>query len=416
LLFAGVACRTEEADVVSTTPDGNADAMPEDGDPAHGAPVELIDYPFEGKIAIVTVEYSRMDDVYFSAQYLVEKLGSDKILHRALFYDSSAEGADMTGTLLEIAEDPEVKALVINSAINGTNAAVDALLELRDDIFIVLCDPAEFRVDLVSRAHLYLDINAALRGETIIATAKSLGAEVFAHYSFPRHLAIPMIAERRELMIAACEREGIVFIDLEVPDPSDPRPHWYPQFYEDVPRLIAEHGKNIAFFATNCASQAPIQRMVIQEGAIFPEPCCPSPYHAFPVVFEVTDRIFDGSAMGVDAYGNQHDYGRMRPVGNVIKEIRERAAARGATGRLATWPVSSQMMYTYAGVVYAIKWINGEGPREKGVIDYAALEEICEAYIYENTGERLGVELNPLSISGRAYQNYVLILQDSLVW
>jgi len=71
---------------------------------------------------------------------------------------------------------------------------------------------------------------------------------------------------------------------------------------------------------------------------------------------------------------------------------------------------------TAVATEYAIKWINGEVPQEKGIVDYGVIAELCEAYIYENTGERLGVELNPLSVNGRVYNNYLMVLPDSIVF
>ena len=51
---------------------------------------------------------------------------------------------------------------------------------------------------------------------------------------------------------------------------------------EDVPRQVAEHGPDIALFSTNCAMQEPLIRQALEQGAIYPEQCCPSPYHAYP--------------------------------------------------------------------------------------------------------------------------------------
>ena len=42
-------------------------------------------------------------------------------------------------------------------------------------------------------------------------------------------------------------------------------------------------GKKVAFFSTNCAMQEALQTAVLaQPNAYYPQPCCPSPYHAFP--------------------------------------------------------------------------------------------------------------------------------------
>jgi len=91
-------------------------------------------------------------------------------------------------------------------------------------------------------------------------------------------------------------------------------------------------------------------------------------------------------------------------------------AARGATGRLATWPAETSLMYMAVGTEYAIKWINGEAPQESGVVDYDLFARLCEDYTEEVSGERLGVEINPLSINGRVYDNFLLVLPESIVF
>ena len=388
-------------------------AAPSPATPVDPGPVEA----FAGKIAIVTNDVSQSEEEFRSAEALQAKYGADKVIHRTWPANFVAEGEQMITTVQQIAADPEVKALIINQAVVGTNAAIDKLLEERDDVFIVYCSPAENPADVAARANLLLNTNDPLRGVTIIAMAKELGAEVFAHYSFPRHLGMASIAARREVMISECERLGITFIDLPAPDPTGPdgTPGTQQFILEDVPRQVAELGPNTAFFATNCAMQQPLQRMVIEHGAIYPEPCCPSPYHAFPVVLEVTDRIFDGSNMGPDADGKMVDKGRLRSVNEVVGEIRAALAAKGASGRLATWPAPASMMWTTIGFEYSVKVLNGEAPNSKD-INYDLIEQLGEDYTELLTGERIGLEINTYSLTGRSWHNYVVIIMDSLIF
>jgi len=46
--------------------------------------------------------------------------------------------------------------------------------------------------------------------------------------------------------------------------------------------MVARYGTDTAFFGTNCAMQPPMITRVLEQRAIYPEPCCPSPVHAFP--------------------------------------------------------------------------------------------------------------------------------------
>ena len=367
---------------------------------------------FPGVIAIVTNDVSQNEEEFRSAEALVAKYGEDKVIHRTWPVNFVQEGEQMITIVQAIAENRDVRALIINQAVVGTNAAVDKLLEFRDDVFIVYCSPAETPADVSARANLLLNTNDPLRGVTIVEQAVAMGAEVIAHYSFPRHMGMVNLAARRDVMRETAERLGVEFVELPAPDPTGPDgiPGTQQFILEDVPRQVAELGRNTAFFATNCAMQTPLQIQVIETRAIYPEPCCPSPYHAFPGVLGIPDRIYDGSNM-VD--GN--DVGRMRSIEELVVDIRTELTARGAAGRLATWPIPASMMWTTVGAEYAIKWLNGEAPQGREV-SYDLLGQLMSEYMYELTGEYIGVELNTFSVQGRSFQNYVLGIIGSLVF
>jgi hypothetical protein len=96
-----------------------------------------------GKIAIVTNTVDGGDEEYRSAEHIQEKYGKDYVIHRTWPVNFSAEGEMMIQILQEIADDPDVKVLIINQAVMNTNAAVRRFRERRDDVFIVYCSPAE---------------------------------------------------------------------------------------------------------------------------------------------------------------------------------------------------------------------------------------------------------------------------------
>jgi len=389
----------------TTTPDTTPDTPV--------APTE----PFPGKIAVITNDVTQSEEEYRSGEALVVKYGPDKVIHRVWPVRFSEEGEQMITILQSVAADPELKAIIINQAVINSNAAVDKLKEIRPDVFVVYSHPAENPPDVVRRADLSLNTNDPLRGETIIMAAKAMGAKVFAHYSFPRHMAVPTLSMRRDIMKEICEREGITFVDLTAPDPmSDVGIPGAQQFIlEDVPKQVAELGKDTAFFSTNCAMQIPLVIKVVDEGALYPEPCCPSPYHAFPSALGISDKIYDGTDMMVGEDGESTDVGRLRSVSEVVDEIRSVLASKGASGRLGTWPAPTSMMFTFVGFEYAVRYLNGVAPQD-GTIDYDLITELCGDYTEEVTGSRLGIDLNPLSLNGRIYPTYIMGILDSLVF
>jgi hypothetical protein len=346
-----------------------------------------------GKVAIVTNTVSQNEEEYRSAQEMVAKYG-DRIVHVTWPDNFMAEQEQMVSVVGKLAYDQDVKALVINQAVPGTNAAVDKLLETRDDIFIVYCSPQENPPDAASRAQLILQPDELAMGNEIPVQAKKLGAKVFVHYSFPRHMSQVLLSSRRELMKKKCAEIGLEFVDATAPDPTGDSglPGAQQFILEDVPKMVEKYGKDTAFFSTNCAMQIPLIKAVVDTGAIYPQPCCPSPYHGFP------------TALGIES-----DSSKPGDLQHVIDETRRILAEKGMTGRLSTWPVPVAMMATVASTEYAFKVMAGEVPFDK--LDIPVLEQCMADYA------KVAVKSAPyVDEAGKTYDNYLFVLMGFLTY
>ncbi len=348
---------------------------------------------FEGKIAIVTNTLSQNEEEFRSAELLVNTYGKDKIEHVLWPDNFMTEQEQMISTIAKLGSDPEIKALIINQAVPGTNAAVDKLLETRDDMFIVYCTPQENPPDVAERADLILNPDELKMGDAIPVQAQKLGAKTLVHYSFPRHMSIVMLAARRDLMIAKCKEIGLQFYDATAPDPtSDVGVPGAQQFIlEDVPKLVDRFGKDTAFFSTNCAMQTPLIKASVDAGAIYPQPCCPSPYHGYP------------SALGIESTGYSVD-----AMAQVISETAKALKEKGVLGRFSTWPVPVAMMNTVSSAEYAIEWINGKV--SKDTLDVKVLEEKMAEYA------KLPVTTSSYTEEGLEIPHFRLIIMDFLTY
>ena len=354
---------------------------------------------FPGKIVIITNKIDQDEEAFRSAQQVVTKYGSNEIAHITWPTNFMAEQNQMINNFAKIAANNNVKAIIINQALPGTNAAVDKLLETRDDIFIVYCSPQEHPLDVSDRANLIMMPNEIAMGEPMVQQAKDMGAEVFVHYSFPRHMSQDMLSTRRDRISAECTRLGITFVNIEnAPDPANNSTggiNATQQFIlKDVSDKIDEHGEDTAFFGTNCAMQIPLIKAVSDGGAIYPQPCCPSPFHGFP------------TALGISAEVNN--------IKGTIEQTRNVLNGKNMLGRLSTWPVPASMLWTNAGVEYALRWINDEV--SKPGIDDAVLAECMSDYIKDISGEDLGVNMTNCSDAFGTYDNYKLVLEDYLTY
>ncbi len=315
----------------------------------------------KGKVAIITNTLSQNEEEYRSAQQMVEKYG-DRVIHELWPDNFMAEQEQMVSIVTKIASNPDVKGLVINQSVPGTNAAVDKLLETRDDIFIVYCTPQENPPDVADRADLILMPDELKMGDNIPVQAKKLGAKTLVHYSFPRHMSQVLLSSRRALMIDKSKEIGIDFVDATAPDPTgDQGVTGAQQFIlEDVPKMIEKYGKDTAFFSTNCSMQIPLIKATMDAGGIYPQPCCPSPYHGFPGALGIESVAFSPEGM-------QH----------VIDETTRILTENGGEGRFSTWPVPVAMMFTNVGTEYAMKWMDGEVGE---TLDVPALEALMGEY------------------------------------
>ena len=351
---------------------------------------------FSGKIAVVTSPVTVSEDDFRSAEQLVAKYSPEKIVHFVWPVNFLADKEHVMDTVADMAMDKEIKALIFNQALLGTNAAVDKLREIRDDVFIVYCSAHEIVDEVVKRANLILAVDDAGTGITMVKQARKQGAKVFVHYSFPRHMSIQRLKNRREMIQQECVKGNIQFIDVTIPDPSGEAGFTGAEQFiiNNAKELVDRYGDEIAFFCTNCSLQVPLIRTVVNCHAIYPQPCCPSPFHGFP------------EALGIETNGGQADLNHVISAASII------AAEKNMADRLSTWPVSSHMMFTNVGAEYAIKWINGEVPIDR--IDSDVLEDCTKAYVKEVVGEGVEVTMESYLEHGTTYDNYKMLLMSYL--
>ncbi len=296
------------------------------------------------KIGVMTGTVSQSEDEYRAAEMLRSKYG-DMIKHVTYPDNFMQEQETTIAQILGMASDKDVKAIVICHAVPGAVAAARKVREIRPDIIFVFGAPQEDPAIVNVTADLSFMPDDEARGVTIPRLAKELGAKKFLFYSFPRHMSIELLAKQRDATKAECAKLGMEFIFVAAPDPMGEGgiPASQQFILEDVPRQVERHGKDVAFYSTNCAMQEPLINAVLDAGAIFPEQCCPSPTHGYPgaIGLEITDAI-QGNMPGI------------------LREINRIIVSRGGAGRFATWPVPIMWLILESGVEIARDVIEGK--------------------------------------------------------
>lgn len=345
------------------------------------------------KIAIMTSTVTQGEEPFRAAQMVAEDY-PDHILHVTFPDNFTTEQEVALSTILSIADDPDVKALLISGTPAGFAAMIDKLKEKRPDILVWAGSPSDDLSVISAAADIVFNTDIAEQGYQLAEAAYKMGAKTIVHYSFPRHMSVELLLQRRNNMEARAKELGITFVDATTPDPtSDAGTTGTQQFVlEDVPKMIEQYGKDTAFFATNQAQVEPMIKTVLENGGIFLMPNDPSPFIGYPSALglEIPEE-YQGDAM----YASEL--------------ISEKLAEMGMTGRAGNWEISLQVLNLKAGAAYAVHYINGD--TNGALFDYDMFVQTMK----EVAGE--GVSINRGKDSGgTTLDNYMMILADYMTY
>ena len=265
------------------------------------------------RIGIVTGSYAQSEDDRRGAQAFRDKYGSDAVT-LAIYPDNFIEEEETTiATMVDLADDPKMKAIIVNQAVDGTTEAFRRIKEKRPDI---LCDINDLKKVNDTQGHKAGD-------EYIKASAKLL-CDTFVHISFPRHMSYETVARRVAVMEAACEEFGMQFVTEEAPDPTTDAGVVGAQAYitEHVPEWVEKYGENSAYFCTNDAHTEPLIRQLLEHGGYFIEADLPSPLMGYP------------GALDLDLTGEAGDFDI------ILKKVEDAVVKKGGAGRFGTWASS----------------------------------------------------------------------------
>ena len=338
------------------------------------------------KIAILTGTTSQGEEEFRAAER-AQKADPEHIITDTYPDNFMAETETTISKLVAFASDPDVKAIVMCQAVPGAKAAFDKIRAMgRDDMLLIAGVPQEDPAVITAAADFVLYTDEPKQGDTIMETCAKWGVDVFVHYSFPRHLAMETIAARKALLEENAAALGIEYVEATAPDPTgDAGVAGAQQFIlEDVPAKLKEYeGKKVAFFTTNCGMQEPLQAAILdQPNAYYPQPCCPSPYHAFP------------ASLGLEIQAGGDDTEALKAIAAVLKE-------HNALGRYSTWPSPVNMSIIDVSVGYAKKWIAGEiTSKNDGAAIAAMFEEKAPGAIVSNY----------TNADGQTFDNYYTVL------
>lgn len=343
-------------------------------------------------IGIVTGSVSQSEDDRRGAEAFQAKYGEDKVT-LAIYPDNFTEELETTiQTIVNMSDDPLMKAVIVNQSIPGTTEAFRQIKERRPDILCIAGEAHEDLPEIGSAADLVCNNDFVSRGYLIIRTAHELGADTFVHISFPRHMAYETMSRRVAVMREACKEFGMEFVLETAPDPTSDVgiPGAQAYILENVPAWVQKYGENAAYFCTNDAHTEPLLKQLVEYGGYFIEADLPSPLMGYP------------GALGLDLTEEAGDFEK------ILAKVESALVEKGAADRFGTWA------YSYGYTLSA-----GLAEHAKNVI-----EGKCEITDMDAVAEALNVYSPKAQWNGAGYtnattgvksDNVFLIYQDTYI-
>ncbi|MEW6550232.1 MAG: DUF3798 domain-containing protein [Spirochaetota bacterium] len=348
-------------------------------------------------IGVVTGTVSQSEDDLRGAEALMKEYGTVKsggiFQHITYPDDFMSQQETYISSVVALADDPLMKAIVVNQAIPGTTEAFKRVKAKRPDILLLAGEPHEDPLVIQSAADLALSADFVSRGYTILWAAKQLGAKTFVHISFARHMSYESLGRRRAIMEEAAKDLGIKFAFETAPDPtSDVGVPGAQQFIlEKVPQWIEKYGKDTAFFCTNDAHTEPLLKQLFAYGGMFVEADLPSPLMGYP------------GALGLDL---------SKEAGNfpaILKKVEDAVKAKGGAGKFGTWAFSYGYSLTAGLGEFAKTVIEGKAKKD-------SLNDVFKALAKYTPGAKWnGAYYKDVGTGVRA-KNQVLIYMDTYVF
>ena len=359
-----------------------------------GAACAADDAPFH--IGVMTSTGSQAEDNLRGAELMIDRYGDSSkggMITHVTYPDNFMSEMETTITQIAgLADDPLMKAIVVNEAIPGVTEAFRRVREKRPDIILLAGEAHEDPGVVTQAADLAVNADNIARGYTIPLGAQMLGAKTFVHISFPRHMSMETLGRRRAIMEVACKDLGIEFVFETAPDPTSDVGVAGAQQYilERMPAWIEQYGKDAAFFCTNNAHTEPLLKRIAEIGGCFVEADIPSPLMGYP------------GALGIDLSKEKGDW----PA--ILKKIEEAVVEAGGGGRMGTWAYSYGYTNSAALVEFAKRVVEG-----KAKLD--SLKDLLACYDEFTPGAKWNGSYYTDAGTGVRNRKMALVYQDTYV-
>ena len=351
------------------------------------------------KIGIVTGTVSQSEDDRRGAEAFQAQYGEDRVILATYPDNFPDEKETVIQTIVNMADDPDMKAVIVNQGVPGTAEAFRQIKERRPDILCISGESQEDLPVIAQAADLVVVNDFVSRGYLIIKTAADLGCKTFVHISFPRHLGIESLSRRLAVMKEAGKDLGVEVVEETAPDPTSDVGVAGAQQYilEKTPEWVEKYGTDSAYFCTNDAHTEPLLKQLLAYGGCFVEADLPSPLMGYP------------GALGVSTTEANGDFAK------ILKIVEDAVVEKGGAGRFGTWAFSYGYASSYALAQHAMNVIDAAPEGENWDADKLCdIDEISDAFSGVSNVNWNGANYTDAN-TGVKTENLFLIYQDTYI-
>ena len=394
LSLAACAGKTTQTTPPATSTDTSADTSSDAAADAQTPAEEETPAASDGAvhIGIVTGSVSQSEDDRRGAEAFQAEYGEDMV-KLAIYPDNFTEELETTiQTIVNMSDDPDMKAIIVNQAIPGTTEAFRQIKERRPDIICIAGESHEDLPEIGSAADLVTNNDFVARGYLIIRTAHELGCDTFVHISFPRHMSYETMSRRVAIMQAACDELGMKFVLETAPDPTSDVgvPGAQAYILEKVPEWVEKYGQKAAYFCTNDAHTEPLLKSLLEYGGYFIEADLPSPLMGYP------------GALGLDLTEEAGDFDK------ILAKVEKAICEKGGAGRFGTWAYSYGYTVSAGLAQHALNVINGES-------ELCDVDDIAKAFTKYSPKASWNGSNYTNADTGVKLDNVFLVYQDTYI-
>lgn len=338
------------------------------------------------KIGIFCSPVSWGEENYRTVEAYIAKYGENRFILNTIPDDCDVQ--TMISLCSSMAQDPECGVIIINEAVPGSVAAMNAAKAINPNIMIFAINYLEEPIEVAAVADLACGKSYSDFAYSVIDAAHEKGLEVVSLAAAADTLGTTRNIERIAACKERCEEYGIEFIMTTLPNETDSnsRAALEQAAKEDVYNKINEYGEKVGFFPSTSYAYVPQLTAIVDAGKGY--------------MLTLADPGPFTSAYS-DVFGISAPEGKKLDLDWTNTAISEAIDKLGLTGHFGNWKFSFLSGFMSASIEFSMDYMDGNVERDDiqtWMDHFASVNHLSEGDFGWSTYSRNGEEYDNLAL------------------